>query len=301
MDRVREMEAFLEVAAAGSFAEAARRRRISPPSLTRLIAGLEDRLGTRLIQRTTRSLKLTEAGERFRLAAERVLDDLASAEREITGRGSEPRGRLVVTAPTIFGRLAVAPTLADFWAIHPQVSPALLLYDRVMNLIEEGIDVGVRIGDLPDTRLIARRVGAVRRILVASPAFLERHGHPHRPADLKTLPLLAFTNLMPTRGLSFDVGETTYVAPARQLEVNDAAAAIAMAITGHGFTIVASYMVRDAIGAGRLVEVLPAYAPLPIPVHIVFPESRLLAPTVRAFTDYAAPRLGQALVLRSTV
>jgi DNA-binding transcriptional LysR family regulator len=291
MDRLREMEVFLEIAEAGSFAEAARRLRLSPPAVTRLVASLEQRLGTRLITRTTRSMRLTEAGERFRVDAGRILADLAAAENEAAGETAAPRGTLAITAPTSFGRMVVAPVVARFLARHPEVSANLLLVDRVVNLVEEGMDVGLRIGELPDSRLIARRVGEVRRVLVASPAYLARHGAPDAPQALKDHTFIAFTGLMRTRGLGFGPGAAHHVALAPRLEVNDAAAAIALAEAGDGITVALSYMVRDALAAGRLREVLADPPEPPRPVQLIYPETRLLSPAVRAFVDLAAPAI----------
>lgn len=292
MDRLREMEVFAEIAEAGSFAAAARRLRMSPPAVTRLVAALEERLGARLIQRTTRTMRLTEAGRRFREAAARVLSEVEAAERGVAGETAAPRGKITITASTSFGRMAVSPVAARFLAANPGVTASLLLVDRVVNLLEEGIDVGIRIGELPDSRLIGRRVGAVRRILVASPGYLSGTGAPAHPGDLKDHRFIAFTGLMPTRSLTFNQGgEALSVTPPDWLELNDAAAALALAEAGEGVTIALSYMVAEALAGGRLVEILPAFAPPTRPIHLLYSETRLLTPAVRAFVDFAQPRL----------
>lgn len=296
MDRFREMEVFAAIADAGSFAKAAEKARLSPPAVTRLIAELEARVGTRLIQRTTRSMRLTEAGLRYLDHARRVLQEVEAAERDLAGAAAQPRGQLTVTASTSFGRRAVAPFVAQFLNDYPDLSVSLLLLDRVVNLIDEGIDVGVRIGELPDSRLIARKIGMVRRVLVASPAYLKAHGTPSHPSELAHHAFTAFTGLMPGRDLSLPGREPFLrVSPSPRLVVNDAAASLALAEEGHGITIALSYMVADSIREGRLEEVLAEHAPPARPVHLVYPETRLMAPATRAFVDAAAPVLSRAL------
>lgn len=298
MDRLHELEVFIAVAEAGSLAAAGRRLRLSPPAVTRAIAALESRLGARVFNRTTRSLTITETGRRFLDSARRVLADLDTAEKEAVGETALPRGHLTITASMTFGRSVLGPVIRDFLGQHPHVTASVVLLDRVVNLVEEGIDVAVRIGDLPDSGLIARRVGAVRRVLVASPDYLARQGTPAVPADLKLHSVIAFTGLMPNREWRFD-GERgpTGVVVNPALEINDALAALEAAETGHGITIALSYMVRDKIAEGRLVPVLDRFTPPPRPVHLVHPQARLVAPKVRAFVDFAAPRLKHALEL----
>lgn len=296
MDRLHEMEVFVAVADAGSFARAGARLRISPPAVTRAVASLEERLGARLLNRTTRSLALTEAGGRFLERARRLLAEIEEAERGALDERAAPAGHLVVTASVTFGRAAVAPVLNELLRAHPSITASLLLLDRTVNLVEEGVDVAVRIGRLPDSTLVARRVGEVQRILVASPDYLARRGHPGAPAELARHDVIAFTGLMPARAWRFGDGATlARVALQPRLELNDAAAAIAAAEAGDGITIALSYMVAERIAAGRLTPVLARYTPPPVPVQIVHPPSRPLAPKVRAFVDFAAPRLAQLL------
>lgn len=296
MDRLHELEVFVAVAEAGSFARAAARLRLSPPAVTRAISALEERLGARVFQRTTRSLAITEVGQRFLESARRILADLEAAEKDAVGEAAEPQGHLVVTASVTFGRSVLAPVVVGFLREHPRVTASVLLLDRVANLVEEGIDVAVRIGDLPDSSLIARKVGAVRRVLVASPAYLAERGNPAAPSDLKSHSVIGFTGLMPNRELRFGEGSgATTVAVRPALEVNDALTAIDSAAMGHGITIALSYMVRDAIAAGKLLPVLDDCSPVPRPVHLVHSHARLVAPKIRAFIDYAAPRLREVL------
>lgn len=296
MDRLHELEVFVAVADAGSFAKAGARLRLSPPAVTRAVASLEDRLGARVFQRTTRSLAITEVGRRYLESARRILADLETAGKEAVGEAAEPQGHLVVTASVTFGRSVLAPVVGAFLAQHPRITASVLLLDRVVPLVEEGVDVAVRIGDLPDSSLIAQKVGAVRRILVASPTYLASRGTPATPADLRNHAVIGFTGLMPSRDLHFETGRgaaTVAVRPA--FEVNDALTAIDAAVAGHGVTIALSYMVRDAIDAGALVAVLDEVTPPPRPVHLVHPEMRLVAAKVRAFVNFAAPRLRKEL------
>lgn len=296
MDRLRELEVFVGVADAGSLARAAQRLRLSPPAVTRAITALEERLGARVFHRTTRSLAITEVGRRYLESARRILADLEAAEKEAVGEATDPQGHLVVTASVAFGRSVLGPVVAAFLQQYPRVTSSVLLLDRVAQLVDEGIDVAVRIGELPDSSLVAQKVGSVRRILVASPAYLKRRGTPASPDELRGHAVIGFTGLMPTRELRFHGTNGDFAVTVRPaLEINDAMAAIDAARSGHGITIALSYMVRDAIADGALVEVLDDMAPPPRPVHLVHPEQRMVAPKVRAFLDFAAPRLRKAL------
>jgi DNA-binding transcriptional LysR family regulator len=296
LDRLHELEVFVAVADAGSLARAGARLRLSPPAVTRAIAALEDRLGARVFNRTTRSLIITDVGRTFLESARRILADLDAAEREAVGEGSAPHGHLTVTASVTFGRSALAPVVCGFLAEHPRVTASVLLLDRIVNLVEEGVDVAVRIGPLPDSALIARRVGSVRRVMVASPDYLARRGVPAAPADLKAHAVIAFTGLMPNREWRFATPRgPAGIALDPALEINDALAAIQAAEAGHGITIALSYMVHDKIRNGTLVAVLDAATPPPLPVHLVHPQARLVAPKIRVFVDFAAPRLKSVL------
>lgn len=296
MDRLHELEVFVAVADAGSFAKAGRRLRLSPPAVTRAISALEDRLGARVFNRTTRSLTITDVGERFLESARRILTDLETSEKEAAGEAAMPQGRLTVTASVTFGRSALVPVVCGFLGQHPRMKASVVLLDRIVNLIEEGIDVAVRIGALPDSNMVAKRVGAVRRILVASPDYLARRGTPVSPAELKLHSVIAFTGLMPNREWRFSNEQgSNSVTVDPVFEINDAVAAIGAAELGQGITIALSYMARDQIREGKLMTILDDYAPSPRPVHLVFPQARLVAPKIRAFVDYAAPRLKLAL------
>lgn len=296
MDRLHELEVFVAVADAGSFAKAGARLRLSPPAVTRAVSSLEQRLGARVFTRTTRSLTITDVGQRFLESARRVLADLDTAEKEAVGETAMPLGHLTVTASVTFGRCTLAPVVADFLTEQPRLTASLPLLDRVVNLVEEGIDVAVRIGHLPDSNLIAKRVGVVHRVLVASPDYLARRGTPVSPADLRLQSVIALTGLMPNREWRFQNGpKPGSVTLHPRLEITDAAAAIQAAVAGHGIATALSYMVSGQVRAGSLVPVLDTFTPPPQPVHLVYPQARLVAPKVRAFVDFSAPRLRAAL------
>jgi DNA-binding transcriptional LysR family regulator len=296
MDRIQEMEVFIAVADAGSFAGAGGRMRISPPAVTRAIASLEERLGGRLFNRTTRSISLTEAGARFLESARRILADIEEAEKAAVGESAEPHGHLTVTASVTFGRSFLSPVVSAFLNACPRVTASVVLLDRVVNLVEEGFDVAVRIAPMPDSGLMARRIGEIRRVLVASPDYLARHGQPQVPADLKQHAFIAFTPLLPNREWRYsDARGTNSVSVAPRFEINDAVAAIAGCEAGEGITIALSYMVAEKVHAGRLVTILDAFTPPPVPVHLVHAQSRLVAPKIRAFVDFATPMLRSTL------
>lgn len=295
MDRLDAMATFVTVAELRSFTAAARRLGHSPSAVTRTITTLEDRLGVRLLQRTTRSVALTDAGQRFLLRARRILADVDEAEGEALAERATPMGRLAVAAPSAFGRAHVAPALTSFLARHEAVVGELFLADRFVNLVEEGIDVAVRIGVLSDSSLVARAVGATRRVLVASPAYLDAHGTPCTPDALAERHggprhrIVHFTSLTPTHEWRFvHGGEVAAVTVTPTFATNSAEVAVAHAEAGHGLTLVLAYQAMAAVQAGRLVVVLPGYEPPPLPIQLVYPTSRLLSTKVRAFVDHVA-------------
>lgn len=290
----------MAVAERGSLIGAARQLDVSPPSVTRALANLEADVGVQLFTRTTRSVKLTEAGERFLAEVSPILAALEAAVVDAAGDRETARGTLTVTASVTFGRTHVADVLLEYLHEHPRVSASLLLLDRVTNLIDEGIDVAVRIGELPDSSLLARKVGVVRRVLVASPEYLSRRGTPKHPRELPEHDVLAFTGLMPSRKWRYSEGagarsKTHEIALTPKLEVNDAVVALRAAERGHGITIALSYMVEDALASGSLVLVLESFGPPPIPVQLVIPASRVISAKVRSFLDFAAGRLAERL------
>jgi DNA-binding transcriptional LysR family regulator len=292
MDRLDTMRIFTAVADERGFAPAARRLRLSPPAVTRAVAALEDRIGARLLHRTTRVVRLTEAGARFLADCKRILAEVDEAEAAAAGSHAEPRGQLVVTAPLMFGRLHVAPIVLDFLKRHPRVSVRTLFLDRVTDLVEEGIDVAIRIGALPDSALTATRVGWMRRVVCASPRYLRARGTPRVPADLADHDAIAFGGIAPFRDWSFGPdGSQQIVTPQVRLEVNSAEVAVAAAVAGHGITRVLFYQAARELRAGKLRIVLAEFEPPPAPIHVVHAEGRRAAARVRAFVDFAAARL----------
>lgn len=286
VDRFQAMTAFVTVADLQGFAAAARRLRLSPSVVTRLVAALEEHLGTRLLQRTTRSVKLTDAGARYLERARRIVADLGEAEASAQTERTVPTGRFVVAAPNVFGRLHVAPLMCRYLVKYPGVSGELTLGDRAVNLVEDGIDAAVRIGKLADSTLVARAVGATRRVVVASPKYLERHKPIRRPEALSSHQLIHFTALDSAPTWSFErKGETTTVPLRPTFATNSADAAIGHALLGGGLTMVLGYQVIDAVRAKRLQVVLEDHEPAPLPIHVVYPSTKLLSAKVRAFVD----------------
>jgi DNA-binding transcriptional LysR family regulator len=288
MDRLDAMAAFMAVADLRGFAQAARRLGLSPSAVTRLVAALEERLSIRLLQRTTRSVTLTDAGARYLDRARRILADVEEAEDAAQAERTEPTGRLVVTAPNVFGRLEVAPLMSTFLARYPAVAGELTLSDRNVNLVEEGIDAAVRIGVLDDSSLFARKVGETRRVVVASPKFLSRRKKPRAPSDVASHDVIHFTGMEPAAAWRFvSDGRPTSVAFRPRLVTNSADAAIHHAEAGGGLTMVLAYQVAESIRAGRLAVVLARHEPPPLPIQLVYPTTRLLSAKVRAFVDLA--------------
>lgn len=286
MDRLDAMSAFAAVAELRGFAPAARRLSLSRPAVTRLVAALEARLGTRLLQRTTRFVALTDAGARYLERARRILSDVAEAEALAQADRSAPTGRLVVAAPSVFGRLHVASVMCTYLARHPAVIGELQLADRTVNLVEEGVDLAVRIGHLVDSSLVARRVGHTRRVVVGSPSYLERRGIPRGPGALSGHDLIQFSALTPQPEWRFTRdGSETRVALSPRLVTNSADAAIGHAERGGGLTMVLAYQVAAAVSAGRLRVVLPGFEPPALPIHLVYPTGRLLSAKVKAFIE----------------
>lgn len=280
------MTAFVAVADLRGFAPAARRLRLSPSAVTRSVAALEERLGARLLQRTTRSVTLTDAGARFLERARRILADVAEAEGAAQAERTVPRGRFVVAAPNVFGRQHVAPLMCEYLMQHPMVIGELTLSDRLVNLVDDGIDVAVRIGALDDASYVARAVGATRRVVVASPAYLARCKTPRTPAALAGHSLIQFTALTPTPEWHFlKGGEALRVGLTPKYVTNSADAAIGHAVLGGGLTMVLSYQVCEAVHAGQLKVLLAEFEPPPLPIHVVYPTTRLLSAKVRAFVD----------------
>jgi DNA-binding transcriptional LysR family regulator len=289
MDRLDAMSTFVAVCDAGGFAAAARRLDLSPSAVTRAVGQLEARLGARLLERSTRSMRLTDAGRLYLERSRRVLAEVEEAELSVQGERAEPRGRLVVSAPLVFGRLHVTPLFSDFLLGHSQLSGELILSDRYVNLIEDGVDAAVRIGTLPDSSLIARRVGQVRRVLVASPAYLERRGVPTAPAELGGHNLIAIPEIAGRSEWRFERdGAEVRIGVEPRLTTSSVDAALWHTLQDGGLAIVLSYQARELVREGRLRVVMSDWEPPVRPIHLVHPSSRLLSAKVRAFSDLVA-------------
>jgi DNA-binding transcriptional LysR family regulator len=286
MDRIEAMQAFVAVADLRGFAPAARKLGISPSGVTRLVAALEDRLGARLLQRTTRSVTLTDVGTRYLVRARRILADVEEAEGSTQDERTRPNGRLAVSAPVGFGRLHVSPVMSAYLTRFPEVSGELRLSDRTINLVEEGVDLAVRIGHLPDSSLVARHVGEMRRIVVASNNYLKQRGEPMTPEAIASHETIQFGAISAAPDWRFvrDDREVR-VACTPRFATNSADAAIQYAEQDGGLTRVLAYQAVDAIKGGRLRIVLAKFEPPPLPIHIVYPTSRLLSSKVRTFID----------------
>jgi DNA-binding transcriptional LysR family regulator len=299
MDRLQAMTTFVAVVDSGGFASAARKLNLSPPVVTRAVAELEERLGLRLLTRTTRVVRVTDAGARFAEDCRRILAEIDEAETAAAGTHAAPRGTLTLTAPVLFGQLYVTPILVSYLQQFPEVDAQCLFLDRVVNVVEEGIDVAVRIGELPDSSLQAVRVGRVRRVLVASPAYLQAHGVPQRPEDLATHTIASATGVSPVSEWRFNDAGTPFVQrlqPRLRTTTNDSA--IAAAVAGLGITRLLSYQVAAHVRSGALQMVLEDFETAPIPVQVVHHEGRRATQKVRAFVDLAVAALRADPALR---
>lgn len=293
MDRFDDIAAFVAVADAGSFVGAARRLGKSPPIVTRSVARLEQRLGLRLFHRTTRAVALTESGREQLDRAQQLLADLAALESSAAERRREPGGLIKITASVVFGRLHVQPLVTEFLRRYPRIDARFELTDRVVSLVEEGIDIGVRLGSLADSRLKAIRAGRVRRAVYASPSYLAANGDPKVPADLARHTCISFTGTTtdPLRW-TFGAGKARQVIAVRpRLVSNLADPLIDSAVSGFGLVCVLSYMVDHLVAAGALRPVLVEYEPPSVPIHVVRPPGPHPSATTKAFLDLAVPAL----------
>ena len=292
MDRFRELTTFCAVAEAGAFNAAARQLNMSPPAVTRQVSALEQRIEAKLFTRTTRSVRLTEAGERFFIDAQRVLADLQQAEAVAAGAHQMPRGELRVTAPILFGQQYIMPIVRDFLDQHPGVTISTMFVDRIVHLVEEGVDLALRIGQLDDSSLYAVRTGSVRRVVVASPRYVEQFGFPPEPAGLVDHRIVSISNLAGSGEWQFVAGgKTTQVRTSPRLTVNSITAGIDAAVSGWGITRVLSYQVASAIENGLLVEILSPFEDREIPVQIVYPDGPRAPAKIRAFAQFATATL----------
>jgi DNA-binding transcriptional LysR family regulator len=297
MDQMEQLRCLLAVADAGSLAGAARRLGVSAPAVTRGLAALEARLGVLLFQRSTRSLRPTEAGERFIPDCRRILAELDEAQAAVTGLQGEVRGSLAITAPQLFGRLHVAPLVLDFMRERPLLQVRCLLADRLVPLLDAGIDVALRIAPLPDSGLTALPLGALRRLVVAAPGYLARHGRPRTPQELAGHRGIGFSSVDALAAAPWKFRDGSAVLPQIGWLTNDNELALAAAEAGQGFARCLAYQAAAGLAAGRLAVVLEDYEPAPVPVQLVYPAGRRAPAKVRDFLDFAAARLRALPVL----
>ena len=289
MDRFTELQIFVAVAEAEGFAAGGRKLGISPPVTTRAIADLEARIGVKLLTRSTRFVRTTAAGKQYLDDAKRILSELAAADEAATGIDGEPSGHLAITAPVLFGKLFVLPCVLAYLTLYPNTTVGALYLDRIVNLLEEGLDVGIRIGELADSSMRAIRVGLVRRVLCAAPDYLRRTGTPQAPAELTRYNIIA-TNGIGTFGeWRFNRGPSVRIKPRLSLTSNDAA--IAAAVAGFGITQLLSYQIAPQLEAGTLQIILSEYESKPLPIHIIHREGRHASAKVRRFIDLLTVQL----------
>jgi DNA-binding transcriptional LysR family regulator len=296
MDRFGAMTILLKVVEAGSLSAAARQLEVPVATVSRRIAELEAHLKTRMLNRSSRRLSLTEAGGLYVEASKRILEQLEEAERAAMGVHKDPKGRLTVTAPIVFGRVHMVPIIADFLIEYPDIDLKLILADRLLDLLESDVDVALRIGELGDSSLIASRVGIVRRVTCASPSYLAARGRPQKPEDLHAHHCVTFDNLASPQAWRFSSPKGEILVPIRsRLTVTTAEAAVAGAAAGVGLTRLLSYQILEAKLAGQLEVVLEDYELPPWPISLVYAGQQLLPRKLRAFLDFAVPRLKDRL------
>jgi DNA-binding transcriptional LysR family regulator len=298
MDRLEAMRIFVASSQEGSFSAAGRKLGMPLPTVSRKVADLEARLKTQLLVRSTRKLTLTEAGIEYAAACRRILELVDEAEARASGEYSVPRGDLTLTAPIVFGRLHVVPVVTQFLAKFAEINVRLMLFDHNINLVDDHIDMAVRIGELPDSAMVATRIGSIRRVVCGSPAYFAAHGIPKTPEDLRDHMCVTFSQMASSLSWTFvpkGGGAAKPIQPNSRLGINTAESAIDAAIAGVGLTNVLSYQVAKAVRDGRLKVVLRDYEPPPLPVHLVHTGQAILPLKMRCFLDFAAPRLRKSL------
>ncbi len=292
MDRFHLLSVFVAVVDAQGFAGAARKLGMSPPAVTRAVNELESHLGLRLLTRTTRTVRVTDAGERYAQDGRRILAELRDADESVSGLHAAPRGRLTITAPVLFGGMYVMPVVTQYLARYPEVTATCLFLDRVVHLVDEGVDVAVRIGALPDSSLQAVRVGQVRRVLCAAPGYLAEHGTPTHPDDLHRHTIIAANDITPHPEWRLrKEGAPHHLRLQARISTTTNDSAIAAALSGFGMAQLMSYQVAEHLRAGRLCTVLADHEPEALPIHIVHREGRHAPQRVRAFLDLAIAQL----------
>ena len=291
MDRLQAMQVFVKVAETGGFAETSRQLNMSPPAVTRAVASLEELIGTRLFTRTTRAVRMTESGARYFEDCKHILAEITEAEAAAAGSFTTPSGTLSVTASVMFGHNYVLPILTEYLDINPAVAARALFFDRVTNLIDEGIDIAIRIGHLPDSSYAAIRVGTVRQVVCGSPAYFAEHGVPETPGDLIHHRVIGATSAFSSLDWRFGTDGRTVVTVKPRLVCSTYDAVISACLQDWGLARPLSYQIGPALASGELMTVLSDFEPEPLPIHIVHPEGRRASATVRGFIDLAVERL----------
>lgn len=287
------LQTFVRIADGGSLSAAARATGRSLPAVSRSLVQLEAELGVRLLHRTTRRSHLTDAGAQYLERCRRILAELDEANASVSDHGRSLAGPIVLTAPVLFGQMHIAPVVTEFLGTHPEVTVSLVLTDTIANIVEEGIDLAVRIGKLQDSGLVARRLGEVRRVACASPAYLKRRGTPQAPKDLAHHSCLRFGALSPTPYWEFhEAGKPRQVRVQGSFSSNEGASVIEAARGGLGVVVALSYQLQQPVAAGELRVILQAYEPARIPVHVILPSGRLQPARVRALADLLQARIG---------
>lgn len=295
MDKLKAMSAFVRIVEAGSITAAADAMEVSQPSMVRLLAALESELGVRLLNRTTRRMALTDEGREYIERCRLVLSAVDETEASLRARRVEPRGRLRVTSSVTFGRSLLAPLVVDFMSAHPQLRVELVLLDRVIDLVEEGIDVGVRLAQLPDSTLVAVPVGETQRLVLGAPALLRRH-RVSDVAALQSAPCVSFSGLVGSNDWPMAVnGKPVRVPVHTVFTTNQIDAAILACLRGVGYGQFFDYQVHEPLRSGKLKPVLPGNWPGSTPIQVVYPQARLLSGNVRSFVDFVRPRLVRVL------
>ena len=296
MDKLYALEAFIKIVEAGSLTAAADALEVSQPSMVRTLAALERDLGVRLLNRTTRRMSLTDEGRDYYERARQIVSAVEDAQLSLSARRTTPRGRLRITSSVSFGRTFVAPVVAEFLAEHAEVNIELLLLDRVVDLVEEGMDLAVRVARLPDSSMVAHAIGTVRRVVVASPALLKASGVPKKPAELRGRRCVSFTGVVSPGHWDFDEGRKRVQVPVKTaLVTNQIDAGVLACVQGVGFGRFFDYHVLEQIKAGKLMRILGKFEGDPVPASILQHSSRHASPNVRSFVAFAQPRLKERL------
>ncbi len=291
MDKLEAMRVFVAVADCSSFVEASRKLDLSAPAVTRYISALEQNLGVRLFNRTTRLVRLTETGQRYLGEVKEILERIQQTEGMVTGSIINPTGRLSITAPVLFGQRHIVPIVTEYLEMNPAVSVNIVFFDRIVNLLEEGFDIAIRIGHLKDSNFFAVKVGHIRKVVCASPEYIARNGVPQKPEDLSNHTIIQAVTVEPSTTWSFGTSVKNKIEVIPRLMCSENYGAIKAAVSGIGLTRVMSYQIAEELENGTLTRVLVDYEPDPIPIHIVYAEGRHTNSKIYSFVDLARNRL----------